>query len=370
MYTRLNKRESVRLDVADYTGPAKVIDIVDKGKGMVVTRDVEPGELLLAAKAFSISYGSEHGRLTRQHFNTLTNEMEEKPNTLVPLTINTIINVKNNPKMGKDLYSLYAGNTDRNVDLSNGLIDAYRIGRICKFNSFSTVQFCRNVDKASGLWILPALINHSCHFNTKATFFGDIMCFRPVKTLKANEEITIPYIDVTLSLDVRKKFFERYNFVCKCTLCEIDRNDPNYTYRQILINEKHMAILNQRSLVLLQKFIDEIKGTFVGSRDDLKYQLIGLLESLAELFKQQGDYRSELSTYGEILSIVENSLDYISIVVLVKMADIYLSKMSRPKLAKNRLAKAIEKSKILHGATKEIFKSNFLAQKNKLSELV
>jgi hypothetical protein len=196
------------------------------------------------------------------------------------------------------------------------------------------------------------------------------MCFRPVRALKSNEEITIPYIDVTLSFDERKKFFESYKFVCNCKLCEIDRNDPNYTCREILINEKHMAILTQKSPVLLWKFIDEIKGTFDGFRNEMKYQLIGLFESLAEMFKQQGDYRSELSTYTEILSITENYLDYISIVVLVKMADIYFNKMSRPKLAKNRLAKAIEKSMILHGPTKEIFKSNFLAQKTKLKELV
>uniref|UniRef100_A0A915CQW1 Uncharacterized protein n=1 Tax=Ditylenchus dipsaci TaxID=166011 RepID=A0A915CQW1_9BILA len=42
------------LDVADYVGPIKVSDLADKGRGVITTRDVVKGTLLLVSKAFSL----------------------------------------------------------------------------------------------------------------------------------------------------------------------------------------------------------------------------------------------------------------------------------------------------------------------------
>lgn len=41
-------------DLSEFAGPTKVADIPGKGKGIVATRDIEPGTLLMVAKAFSV----------------------------------------------------------------------------------------------------------------------------------------------------------------------------------------------------------------------------------------------------------------------------------------------------------------------------
>jgi hypothetical protein len=55
------KGEAVRLDVGDYIGPVKEALMEGKGRGLVVTRDVSPGELLMAIKAEDIVGQAEVG---------------------------------------------------------------------------------------------------------------------------------------------------------------------------------------------------------------------------------------------------------------------------------------------------------------------
>jgi tetratricopeptide (TPR) repeat protein len=369
IYDKLARKESTRFDVADFMGPVKVVDMVDKGKGMVTTRDVEPGDILLVSKAFSLSYESEHGNMTLLRYNT-ANQKKIK-NTLAAITISAIINLKNNPKIGKDLYSLYSGSADRNVDLPYGVIDTERIEKICSYNSFSDYGEHTHLDNGTGLWITPAYVNHSCCFNTEATFFGDVLCLSPARRIKSGEEITITYIDSTWSLSERTRFFEHYNFVCGCRLCEIDRADKNYEYREAVIRDNLEKVLSQKSPALLQNFIDLVKGKFEG-RTEMQYQLIKLLDDLADMYNERGDFRNELKVYGELLSITDKNLTYLSIMTLIHMAFIFYNDMSKPKMAKNRLAKAIENSRASIAGTSELFKLRYesILTQSRLIELV
>jgi hypothetical protein len=44
-----------QVDAADYVGPVEIVDIPGKGKGVVVTRDIKPGTLLMASKPLAWS---------------------------------------------------------------------------------------------------------------------------------------------------------------------------------------------------------------------------------------------------------------------------------------------------------------------------
>jgi hypothetical protein len=46
--------EAVRYDVAEYVGPVKQGLVEGKGRGLVVTRDISPGELVMVVKAEDI----------------------------------------------------------------------------------------------------------------------------------------------------------------------------------------------------------------------------------------------------------------------------------------------------------------------------
>jgi hypothetical protein len=347
-----HNKENVNLDVADYLGPVKVVDIVDKGKGMVVTRDMERGELLLASKAFSLS--------------NIDNINSTGVSQLASLVINTITALKNCPAMAKYVYSLYAGSSDRSVSLPNGIVDTDRIWQICVYNRFGLVGDLG----LSGLWIMPSYINHSCDYNTKVAFFCDIFCLRSTRPIKADDELTVQYMDTATSLSLRNKMFKHYNFVCNCRLCDMDRSDNNYIYREKLIKDKHADILSENSLVLLEKFIDQVKSTFEDRRE-MRYQLIPLLQSLANMYNRHKHYQNELNTYEEILTITDGHLDDNTVIMFIKMAAVYFNGLSKPDMAKDALAKAIDRSKIFF-ENKDMFKLKHavILKKTKLLELI
>jgi hypothetical protein len=51
-----------RHDVADYIGPVKEVDIPGMGKGLVATRDIAVGELIVANKAVGLVYTADAPR--------------------------------------------------------------------------------------------------------------------------------------------------------------------------------------------------------------------------------------------------------------------------------------------------------------------
>uniref|UniRef100_A0A914DRS6 Uncharacterized protein n=1 Tax=Acrobeloides nanus TaxID=290746 RepID=A0A914DRS6_9BILA len=123
-------------DVADYTGPVKVADIPGKGKGLVVTEDVKKGTLLLVSKAYALSYDKNEDKTLCVGFNMMTKTCVST--TQVHVIIETIQKLKKNPQTAKELYSLYAGDLDRDEKISAGVIDAGRIERICLYNCFGS----------------------------------------------------------------------------------------------------------------------------------------------------------------------------------------------------------------------------------------
>lgn len=50
-----SKSDKYNLDALEFIGPIEIQIIKGKGRGLVATRDIEQGELLLAEKAFSLS---------------------------------------------------------------------------------------------------------------------------------------------------------------------------------------------------------------------------------------------------------------------------------------------------------------------------
>ncbi len=164
-------------------------------------------------------------------------------NTQVFNVIKTVINLKNNPKMAQNVYSLYSGSSDCEINVPYGIVGTGRVERICSLNTFAglnedmidednseeqkfevTKIFDKNrIESSSGLWILPSFINHSCCPNVHREFYGDVMSLYSTKPIKPDEEITLQYVDYMMPLEERTKCFEGFGFICDCRLCEIYR---------------------------------------------------------------------------------------------------------------------------------------------------
>lgn len=158
-------------DVADYTGPVEISEVPGKEKGLIATKDVKKGTLLLSSKAYTMAFKDPENFLLG--LNMITNKWDSSTHILA--TIETIQKLKKNPQTAKELYALYAGDLKRDVEIPDWVIDTGRIEQILCFNSFEfpevenedlvskprQITFEMNMKKA-GLWLLPSFINHSC----------------------------------------------------------------------------------------------------------------------------------------------------------------------------------------------------------------
>lgn len=69
----------------------------------------------------------------------------------------------------------------------------------------------------SALDLVTAVINHSCDPNAFAFFDGRRLYIRSLKTIAAGEEITISYLDPTITVCIRHEILQHeYFFDCRC----------------------------------------------------------------------------------------------------------------------------------------------------------
>lgn len=99
-----------RLDVGNFVGPIKVVNLKSKGggRGIVATRDIKVGEVLVVEKAFWSEYPAVKGREAQvMALNFAT--MKADRGSQVGLASSVAAKLMENPQLLDNLYSLYAG---------------------------------------------------------------------------------------------------------------------------------------------------------------------------------------------------------------------------------------------------------------------
>ncbi len=123
-----------RLDCADYIGPVKVVKISNSKTKMVVTKNVEPGTLLLACKAYEIVYESELAEAASAHMLINFNKGTASPPARTQLATKIALKMMENPSTSTGLYSLPLGSSDTEpsmyADDVNQLEPIADVGRI------------------------------------------------------------------------------------------------------------------------------------------------------------------------------------------------------------------------------------------------
>jgi hypothetical protein len=89
------------------------------GKGIVATKDIKKGTLLLVSKPFAAGYAEDFSGYLR-----CTNLIDNKAKTAEQKLqiIRTIENLRKNPSKAKELYKLYAGDLPRDEDIPDGTL--------------------------------------------------------------------------------------------------------------------------------------------------------------------------------------------------------------------------------------------------------
>lgn len=118
-------------DTAQYIGPVKVVDIPNKGKGTIATKEIAPGTLLMVSKAFSISHPNEREKILVFSHNGDGNNIVYS-GIWYKNVVKTVEKLWKNPQRTNELYQVYADEMPRDMDFENGIIDIKRIMKICR----------------------------------------------------------------------------------------------------------------------------------------------------------------------------------------------------------------------------------------------
>ncbi|KAG4069111.1 hypothetical protein HA402_008422 [Bradysia odoriphaga] len=243
-YPWLYRREIKYLDMADFTKSVIIKDSAMKGRGLFATKTIQPGELILASKAWAFVEDTiPNAWQVGQKFvmlginSKLTEQMEQMLNE--------------NPKKCQELYRLYAGPEMGFLTLEEGvtsnveIVDKQRIESISTYNRFAYHEPIDKMTKRmAGIWITPSYLNHSCvDSNSSWLIIGDFLFVRAVHTIRKDEEILICYQPPN-ELNAHKSLRETYDFECSCRLCQRDRLDDESVVatRATIFNQLETAL--------------------------------------------------------------------------------------------------------------------------------
>ncbi|KAL5323956.1 hypothetical protein ACEPPN_008498 [Leptodophora sp. 'Broadleaf-Isolate-01'] len=250
-FKKMHKASRLRppiIDCSTYVGPVEVRNIPGKGRGLVTTRSMLAGEILMCEKAFSYA----HAEQSKDSDGAMTADIGLLVNLHTKrLTIGTHVsqlpgiyqNLANNPSVASEFMGLYSGSYERaDVQIVDGIpvVDSFLIERIVSLNAFgspvsskgvvfTSATLSKNHSElfgASGVWIKAAYINHSCMKNCARTFIGDMMIVRATKDMPADTELSWCYSDPMDRDKMQKSLSDSWGFKCNCEICQDDFKTP------------------------------------------------------------------------------------------------------------------------------------------------
>ncbi|KAI9005351.1 hypothetical protein BC832DRAFT_557172 [Gaertneriomyces semiglobifer] len=345
-----------RCDVADYVGPVTVSAIKPKGRGLVTTRDVVPGELLLGVKA--LSYVAPPADFTIMGLNLLTNQLDKITQLL---TVSDLVyKLTDEPGLGERVYGLYAGpdqTTPETYDLNGRAaqddvqapVDVGRIERAVTFNAFAPESVrpaafqpssIPERDKPTALFCQTSLINHSCAYNASWMCFGDLQVIRALVPIPQGKEVTISYA-VDGGYNERMKLLAGKHLTkCSCELCTADLHDGNVLInkRARLENDSLLPVTYstpapavRRAIVERTKVVNLMAETYRAERS-LRPELFSAYNRLSFAYGVLAVVEKNTRYYQEVIRYSEQSLACIGVTATV------VSNKKKGKKAKNDLS--------------------------------
>jgi hypothetical protein len=249
---------------------------LNRGRGLFATRDLEPGDLIMAETPFCTAWGHESKNLMA--FEADARSPDETPSGLVGLWRSAVNEAAKNPSKGSDLlrlHSTYKG-TDTYISQCDGVaaVDIFQVHDIVTCHAFELTPWltAAGVDDpnvvtrgSSGIWIRLSYINHSCIPNSQKIMRGDLVLVHATKPIAEGEEITLGHIGDRMDFAHRTdqtKF--TWCFQYDCALCKADAEYPpvHLTERVYQWRENYFTGMPQATLELMEQFVAKIGRTY------------------------------------------------------------------------------------------------------------
>ncbi|MCO5613816.1 hypothetical protein L7F22_068094 [Adiantum nelumboides] len=338
-----------RFDTSDFIGPVTVQDIPGAGRGLILTRDVEPGELLLCCRAIGSAYPDDVQSKKSPILRLNLSNGVVSTTSQVRAQTNLIHKIIDRPELALPILGLTAGPSmkyseyvyqpfpiitqpklDGKKDNSNPSIDPAYIDGVLRFNAFGPAQAPDRKETSSSSSSevidfgelgkstmphpLPAILNHACLPNVSSIFFSDIVTTRSLIFMEKGTEIVHQYVRGEIPFAVRSAQLSKHGFECGCTLCSLDRNDgvEMSTQRARIMQGESSAIF-ERSRVLMKRInvakLGLTEEEYQINKEDLDAHkdILNSLQQLQERVdktyaKNRGELRPDLLAIYEVMT--------------------------------------------------------------------
>eukprot|EP00611_Tribonema_gayanum_P021826 TRINITY_DN4283_c0_g1_i1.p1 TRINITY_DN4283_c0_g1~~TRINITY_DN4283_c0_g1_i1.p1 ORF type:complete len:658 (+),score=178.23 TRINITY_DN4283_c0_g1_i1:541-2514(+) len=232
------KRARLQTPACDkMVGPLRIGACGAKGRGLLATRDVKLGEVLMVSEPLAVT-DADPSQFTT--IGLLTGRLVEAVADAVrscPLELPRLLALDNGSGSHDDDNTpdirLYSDNAFAEVESgrmrpgpNEYLYGQYYLPQITKVVEANRVQNRRDgssshIQRSTALYLLPSLINHSCLPNAAQVFVGNTLVITAARPIMAGEEVTIQYFDVLTTLEERQRM-SGDAFTCACERCRFE----------------------------------------------------------------------------------------------------------------------------------------------------
>ncbi|KAF2269771.1 SET domain-containing protein [Lojkania enalia] len=162
---------------------------------------------------------------------------------------------------------------------------------------------CMEMGNGAAVFVHASRFNHSCNPNANFTWNHQIEkeTIHAIKDIKAGEQITLSYCDMTHDKATRRWELNHYGFVCDCPACT-DDDDPN-SFASMSANRRYriMELQHETHNFRFENLEDGAK----------KKGFVSQLLEYVKLLKEEGDYSVRLaSAYLDVALISEKNGDF------------------------------------------------------------
>ena len=194
------------LGCADYLGPLEVVAIPGKGRGLVATKDIRVGALVLVERAYAL--GSSVSVLAQNVASRMAGDTQENCCSVQQLCGGPL-------EDSLEATPLHRHRDGRHSALTTPMaIPVAQLRTVIERNGHA-IDGCA-VDgemisggrRGQGLWRLLPLINHSTRPNVARVFIGDVVFCRTIVPIRKGDEILDNYLDVRMSYHARCRQLE------------------------------------------------------------------------------------------------------------------------------------------------------------------
>ncbi|PVG03766.1 hypothetical protein CPB86DRAFT_748218 [Serendipita vermifera] len=327
------RRKDTKVDVANFIGPVEIADMSNRGggRGVIATRDITAGELLIVSKSFT-SASAGPGNFYALNF--LTNLIDRQAQ--YNLFQNAVSKLHMNPHTADQLYNLYGGDqypplpraslaaTSKSSTLpenplhSSVDVDGSRIHAICSYNSFginnpalvkeSEPPKDKAQDTDSQLHIFPSYINHSCIPNADRVSFSDVMVIRTARPIQKGEEVTLSYVGVGAIFEERKGVLSKWFAQCDCQLCEKDRGIPSTQKSQ---KKRWVEQIDEpgQTLKKMRSAVKQVNASYPQDYPGLRIEAFLAQNKFAQQVQQMAYKKDDIELFKEAIQAAMGALD-------------------------------------------------------------